>query len=97
MLASLTVWTTAFQTLLESEPAGPLLSGNIHEGSNKSVIQAGRTAVCSYMQRRVEVNNSPDWQDVDVAMTNSWCCTDSFQGRAVYVFFSMLKLLNKTE
>jgi len=67
---TLHVWTT-FQTFLESEPAGPLLSGNIHEWSNKSVIQAGRTAVCSYMRRRVEVGNSPDWEDVDVAMTNS--------------------------
>jgi len=60
-----------FTPLLESEPAGPLLSRNIHEWSNKSVIQAGRTAVCSYMRCRVEVGSSPDWEDVDVAMTNS--------------------------
>ena len=86
-----------FQTLVESEPAGPLLSGNIHEWSNKAVIQAGRTAVCSYMQRRVEAGSSPDWEDVDVAMTDLLCCTASFQGSAVYVFFSSLKLLNKSE
>ena len=70
MLASL--WTTAVQTLLESEPAGPLLSGNIHEWSNKSVIQVARTAVYSHTRRRVEVGNSPDRQDVDVAMINLW-------------------------
>ena len=53
----------------------------------KAVIQAGRTAVCSYMRRRVEAGSSPDWDDVVVAMTDLFCCTASFQGSAVCCFF----------
>ncbi len=43
----------------------------------------------------LQLGNSSDWEDVDVAMTNLWCCIDSIHGCAMRFFILMLKLLNK--
>ncbi len=52
--------------------------------------------VCDIMWRfNLQLGNSSDWEDVDVAMTNLWCCIDSIHGCAMRFFILMLKLLNK--
>ena len=85
MLASVMCYIACeitLQTLiiLGSEPAGPLFSGKIYGIVNKSVMQAGCTAVCSCMQHRVEIQ-PPTWPQSRLGRCG--CSNDQFVDRLI--------------